>query len=79
MSADQAKLAHLFILVTIAFLYPVDENEDKAHTCHPIGGAVNEGVRGLTGRSWTYFWNVNIKAFLLIVYWRMISLVGKIR
>ena len=52
MSANQAKLMHQLILVTNAFLCPVDKHKEKVHTCHPILRAVSEKVkRWLTGRS----------------------------
>ena len=44
MSADQTKLAHQLILVTNAFLRPVDEREEKTHAHYPIGRAVSEAV-----------------------------------
>ena len=69
MSADQAKFAHQLILVTNPFLRPVDEREEKTHTRHPIGKAVNKAVRGwLIRHSYIYSWDVNIKVFLLILY-----------
>ena len=52
MSADQAKLAHELILVTSAFLRPVDKLDKKAYICHRIGKAMNEAVkRWLTKRT----------------------------
>ena len=70
MSADQAKLAHQLILVTNAFLYPVDKREEKTHAHYPIGKAVGEAVRGwLTVRSWTYFEMSTLK----LVHWSAIG------
>ena len=52
MSADQTKFAYQLILVTIAFLRPIDKREEKAHTYYFTGRAVSETVRGwLTGRN----------------------------
>ena len=46
MSADQAKLVYQLILVTIAFLHPINERQEKTYTCYLIGRAVSEVVKG---------------------------------
>ena len=47
----------------------------KGNTHHAIEEAVSEAVkRWLTRDSWTYSWNINIKAFLFIFYLRTIPL-----
>ena len=56
MNANQTKLAHELILVTIAFLRLVNKRKEKAYACHLIIRAVSEMVkRWLTGYNWTYF------------------------
>ena len=52
MSTDQGKLAYQLILVTNAFLRPVNEYEEKGYTCHTIRRVVSKAVQKCwTGRS----------------------------
>ena len=45
MSADQVKLVYQLILVTNAFLRPVNKREKETHARHPIARAVSKAVR----------------------------------
>ena len=52
MSANQTKLAHQLILVTNAFLHPINKREEKTYAHHPFSQGVSKATRcWLTGCS----------------------------